>query len=173
MLEQSRLFLKYFVSDLARVTRSVIERIMKLYGPNAIPVPITDFIQTFEDKIAFPGWITVFELILMDKGYDIIISNISKLIILDVSYSSDYNYNILSIKISSKTVIHPGKAILSSNVWIKSVMGTGIAFRPYNVIIMRSITDRVTRAKSDKKKSKLTYFQHCNAVIVYVNGVVP
>ena len=23
---------------------------------------------TFEDKIAFPGWITVFELILMDKG---------------------------------------------------------------------------------------------------------
>ena len=66
------------------------------------------------------------------------------MIILDVSYSSDYNYNILSIKISSKTVIHPGKAILSSNVWIKSVMGTGIAFGPYNVIIMRSITDRVT-----------------------------
>ena len=81
----------------------------------------------------------------------IIISNISKLIILDVSYSSDYNSNILSIKISSKTVIHLGKAILSSNVWIKSVMGTGIAFRPYNVIIMRSITDRVTRAKSDTK----------------------
>ena len=26
-------------------------------------------------------------------------------------------------------------------------MGTGIAFGPYNVIIMRSITDRVTRAK--------------------------
>ena len=41
---------------------------MTLYGPNAIPVPITDFIQTFDDKIAFPGWITVFELILMDKG---------------------------------------------------------------------------------------------------------
>ena len=58
------------------------------------------------------------------------------------------NSKILSIKISSKTVIHLGKAILSSNVWIKSVMGTGIAFRPYNVIIMR---DRVTRAKSDTK----------------------
>ena len=148
MLEQSRLFLKSFVSDLARVTRSVIERIiMTLYGLNAIPVPITDF------KIAFPGWITAFELILMDKGYyyDIIISNISKLIILDVSYSSDYNSNILSIKISSKTVIYLGKAILSSNVWIKSVMGTGIAFGPYNVIIMRSITDRVTHAKSDTK----------------------
>ena len=29
------------------------------------------------------------------------------------------------------------------------MMGTGIAFGPYNVIIMRSITDRVTRAKSD------------------------
>ena len=56
-----------------------------------------------------------------------------------------------SIKISSKTVIHPGKAILSSNVWIKSVMGTGIAFGRYNVIVMRSITDRVTRAKSDTK----------------------
>ena len=68
------------------------------------------------------------------------------MIILDVSYSSDYNYNLLSIKISSKTVIHPGKAILSSNVWIKSVMGTGIALGPYNVIIMRSITDS---AKSD------------------------
>ena len=44
----------------------------------------------------------------MDKGliyyYDII-SNISKLIILDVSYSSDYIYNLLSIKISSKTVV--------------------------------------------------------------------
>ena len=66
MLEQSRLFLKSFVSDLARVTQSVTERIiMTLYGPNAIPVPIMDF---FEDKIAFPGWITVFELILMDKG---------------------------------------------------------------------------------------------------------
>ena len=36
--------------------------------PNAIPVPITDFIQTFEDKIAFLWWITVYELILMDKG---------------------------------------------------------------------------------------------------------
>ena len=58
------------------------------------------------------------------------------MIILDVS---DYNY-------PSKTAIHPGKAILSSNVWIKSVMGTGM---PYNVIIMRPITDRVTRAKSD------------------------
>ena len=86
-----------------------------------------------------------------DYYYAIIISNISKLIILDVSYSGDYNSNILSIKISSKTVIHPGKAILSSNVWIKSVMGTGIAFGPYNVIIMHSITDRVTRAKSDTK----------------------
>ena len=30
-------------------------------------------------------------------------------------------------------------------------MGTGIAFGPYNFIIMRSITDRVTRAKSDTK----------------------
>ena len=68
MLGQSRLFLKSFVSDLARVTLSVIERIiMTLYGLNAIPVPITDFIQTFEDKIAFLRWITVFELILMDK----------------------------------------------------------------------------------------------------------
>ena len=65
------------------------------------------------------------------------------MIILDVSYSSDYNYNLLSNKISSRTAIHPGKAIL------KSMMRTGIAFRPYNVIIMRPITDRVTRAKSD------------------------
>ena len=71
------------------------------------------------------------------------------MIILDVSYSSDYNYNLLSNKISSSTAIHPGKAILSSNVWIKSMMRTGIAFGPYNVIIMRPITDRVTRAKSD------------------------
>ena len=29
---------------------------MTLYGPNAIPVRIMDFIQTFEDEIAFPGW---------------------------------------------------------------------------------------------------------------------
>ena len=48
-------------------------------------------IQTFEDKIAFPGWIAVLELIL-NYYYDTIISKISKLIILDVSYSSDYNH---------------------------------------------------------------------------------
>ena len=68
MLQQSRLFLNSCVSDLARVTRSVIERIiMTLYGPNAIAVRIMDFIQTLEDKIAFPGWIAVLELVLMDK----------------------------------------------------------------------------------------------------------
>ena len=40
---------------------------MTLYGPNAIPVRIMDFIQTFEDIIAFPGWIAVLELILLDQ----------------------------------------------------------------------------------------------------------
>ena len=32
------------------------------------------------------------------------------------------------------------------------MMRTAIAFGPYNVIIMRSITDRVTRAKSDTQE---------------------
>ena len=41
---------------------------MTLYGQNAIPARIMDFIQTFEDKIDFPGWIAVLELIVMDKG---------------------------------------------------------------------------------------------------------
>ena len=35
----------------------------------------------------------------MDYYYDTIISNISKLIILDVSYSSDYNYNQITVAV--------------------------------------------------------------------------
>ena len=38
------------------------------------------------------------------------------------------------------------------------MMGTGIAFRPYNVIIIRSITDRVTRAKSDTQDFRTNGF---------------
>ena len=51
------------------------------------------------------------------------------------------------LKISSRTAIHAGKAFLSSNALIKSVMRTGIASGLGNaceIIIMRPFADRVT-----------------------------